>query len=102
MANSLGSNGQFLSGQLQVSTAGTAEAIVTSGKVLWNWVKIVAQKTNTGQVYVGGSDVASTTNDGMDAKQELILFSQVGFDLSDIYVDVDTNGEGIDIYAWVE
>ena len=78
-------------------TAGTAVALSATQRV--KSLTIRAKAGNTGQVYVGGSDVSSTTNDGLDAG-ESVDFEAVGWlDLADVYIDVDTNGEGVDFYA---
>ena len=87
----------ILSAEAIVTTAGTAVALSASRRV--RSVSIRAKAGNTGQIYVGGSDVDSTVNDGLDAS-ESISFDSVGWmDLADIYVDADTNGEGVDFYA---
>ena len=101
MANSLASKGSILVGSKTVTAAGTAEALLTTGRTVWPWIKIKAKNGNTGQVYIGGSDVDSNTHEGLDANDEVIFFSRYGFELSDIYIDVDTNDEGVDLYAWV-
>ena len=95
------SDGRFISGEKTVTTAGTAEALLTSGKTIWPWVKIITKTGNTGNVYIGGGDVASTTNDGFPKDKELVLFNRRGFDLSKMFIDVDTNGEGVDLYVWL-
>jgi hypothetical protein len=102
MANSItASRGILLSGAKTVTTAGTAEALASSG--LYASVAIKAKNGNTGQVYVGGSDVASSTNGGLSPGDRLVIAPSRGHivDLSDTYIDVDTNGEGVDIYALV-
>ena len=87
----------ILSGEAFVTTGGTAVALSASRRV--RSVSIRAKAGNTGQVYVGGSDVDSTVNDGLDAG-ESISFDSVGWmDLADIFIDADTNGEGVDFYA---
>jgi len=97
MANSVGSRGVFISGEKTVTTAGTAEALGTG---LYRAVVIRAKAANTGQVYVGGSDVDSNTNEGLDAGDTLSMESERHeLDLSQIFIDVDTNGEGVDFYA---
>ena len=96
MANSEGP--VFLSGEKTVAVAGTAEALVAASQRVKSLV-IVAKKANTNQVYLGGSDVASTTNDGLDAAESLTIEAVGWLDLANIYLDVDTNGEGIDFYA---
>jgi len=97
MAESIAANGNILSGEKTVTTTGTAEAL--RGAVIVRALTIIAKAANTNQVYVGGSDVATTTNDGLDAGQALVLESDKGIDLSTVFLDVDTNGEGVDYYA---
>jgi hypothetical protein len=80
-----------------VATSGTAEALSESQRV--RSVTIIAKGGNTGNVYVGGSDVATTANDGLPAGDTLEIESANWLDLNDIYIDVDTNGEGVDYYA---
>lgn len=91
----------FISGEKTVSATGTAEALVAATQKAWS-VTIIAKAGNTNQLYVGGSDVATTTNDGLDAGESITLTvhqGQPAFDLNDIFLDVDTNGEGCDFYA---
>ena len=80
-----------------VSAAGTAEALAATQRV--KSITVVAKTANTGQVYVGGSDVASSTNAGLAPGDALEIPAESWLDLADIFVDVDTNGEGVDIYA---
>ena len=98
MANSIGSSGSFISGSQTVSSAGTAVALETSFR-LCRTVTITAKSANTGQVYIGGSDVASSTNSGLDAGQGIEIIHENGLDMSDIYIDVGTNDDGVDFYA---
>jgi hypothetical protein len=100
MANSLGSRGVFLSGEKAITTSGTAEALASSVD-LYASIVIIAKTGNTNQVYVGGSDVSTSTNDGLDAGDALEIkpARAHGLDLAQIYLDVDTNGEGVDFYA---
>ena len=87
----------IIASEKTVTAAGTAEALASAQRV--RSVTIIAKTTNTGQVYVGGSDVASTTNDGLNPGDELEIPADNWLDLADLYVDVDTNGEGVDFYA---
>jgi hypothetical protein len=87
----------LLSSEKTVAAAGTAETLHTGQRV--TQVTIIAKVANTGQVYVGGSDVASTTNDGLDAGDSLEITANGWLDLKDVYIDADTNGEGVDFYA---
>ena len=95
MANSKGDN--LLSGEKTVAAAGTAEAL--AGEDFVQAITIIAKATNTGQVYIGASDVDSSTNDGLDAG-EVIAFDVVGsMNLAKVFIDSDVNGEGVDFYA---
>ena len=87
----------IVSGEKTVTAAGTAEAIAVAKRV--KSIVIIAKAGNTGQVYVGGSDIASTTNDGLDAGETLSIEAVGWMDLAGIFLDVDTNGEGVDFYA---
>ena len=96
MANSTGNSGRMISGAKAVSSAGTAEAL---GSGIFKALTIIPKVANTGQVYVGGSDVASGTNDGLDAGDTLVLADGRGVSLASVYIDVDTSGEGVDFYG---
>ena len=87
----------FTSGEKTITAAGTAEALSTASRI--KSVVIIAKAGNTGQVYVGGSDVTTSTNDGLDAGETLSIEAHGWLDLANIYIDVDTNGEGVDFYA---
>ena len=87
----------LVSSEKTVSASGTAEALSSSQRV--KSVTIIAKSGNTGQVYVGGSDVATATNDGLDSGDAIEVNAESWMDLADIYLDVDTNGEGVDYYG---
>lgn len=86
------------SGEKTVTSAGTAVALVAATRHARS-VVIVAKDGNTGQVYVGGSDVASTTNDGLAPGDALTISPATALDLADLYIDSDIAGEGVDYYA---
>jgi hypothetical protein len=88
----------LLASEKTVATAGQAEALFSSSQRVRS-LTIIAKSGNTGQVYIGGSDVASTTNDGLASCGALEIPTGNWLDLSDIYIDVDVNGEGVDFYA---
>ena len=88
----------LLSGQKLVATAGTAEALVASARRVKR-LQIVALSSNTKPVYVGGADVASTTNGGLTASGSISLEAEGWMDLKAIYVDADVDGEGVDFYG---
>ena len=98
MANSIASKGVFLSGSKTVDANGTAEAL---GSGVYGSVTIIAKTGNTGKVFVGGSDVANSTNEGLAAGAAIEISRSKGhvIDLSDIYIDVGTNDDGVDFYA---
>ncbi len=90
MANSEGP--VLLAGEKTVATAGTAEPLVATSQRVKSLV-VIAKKANTNQVYLGGADVAATTNDGLDAAETITIAAVGWLDLADIYLDVDTNEE---------
>jgi hypothetical protein len=96
MANSKSADGALLSGEKAVASAGTAEALGTG---IYHSLTIIAKSDNTGQVYVGGSDVASSTNDGLDSLDVITFTSEKGIDLAKVYIDSGTSGDGVDFYA---
>lgn len=86
----------LISGAKTVTTAGTRVQLVTASQRVTSLV-IIAKIANTGKLFVGGDDVASTTNGGMNAADALSLPGPL--DLKDVYLDVSVNGEGADFYA---
>ena len=78
-------------GAKTVSTAGTQVALASS-QVITHGVRIKALAGNTNNVYVGDSSVSSTTGIVLDAGEEIFL--QIA-NLATVYIDVDTNGEGV-------
>ena len=88
----------LLSGEKTVAVAGTAEAMVGAAQRVKS-VVIIAKSGNTNRVYVGGSDVASTTNGGLGAGESITIEAVGWLDLSDVFLDVGVNGEGVDFYA---
>ncbi len=87
----------IMAGEKTVAAAGTAEALSSTKRV--KALTVVAKGGNTGQVYVGGSDVSSSTNDGLDARESVSFEAEGWMDLADIYVDCGVDGEGVDFYA---
>lgn len=86
-----------------VAAAGTAEAI-TATSIITPSVTIQAKAGNTNNIYVGDSTVDSTngliltpgdvfTLEGEDRGGK----GRDEFMLTDIFIDADTNGEGVDI-----
>lgn len=86
-------------GAKAVTAAGTGEKLVATS-TLAAWVCIQAKEANTTAVFVGDSSVDKTSSPQitLDAGESLIIAPTEGFDLdlSTIYVDATTNGEGVD------
>lgn len=83
-----------LSGQKAVTAHGTAVALGT--QAINGPLMVKALLANTNNVYVGNDgagDVTSANGMQLDAG-EVIIFSYVG-NLSSIYIDSDTDGEGV-------
>lgn len=91
---------------VNVTTAGTAVPLASS-ETLVNKVIIEAKAANTNNIYLGGSSVSATNGITLDAAQvrELEGGSIDGntdmIDLSTVYIDADTNGEGVKIMTIV-
>jgi hypothetical protein len=89
-----------------VAAAGTQERITTSGKQA-SKIWVTALGANTNPVFVGNADVSSTNFLAyLTAGQSVTLscadfgLAQATFSLSDIWLDVTTNGEGASIGYW--
>ena len=86
------------SGGKNVTTSGTAVPLTTTEKLVYS-VRIVAKSTNGGNIYVADSTVDKTTN----PQNPILALESVEFaakesfriDLNDIYIDADSNGEGV-------
>ena len=79
-----------------VTTSGTAEALASSTSC--KKVLIKAKSTNTGKVYVGNSSVSSS-NTAIELEAEDAFEMEID-NLNKIYLDVDTNGEGVKFNYW--
>lgn len=88
----------LLSSAKTVVSAGTAEALSATSQRA-KTVTIVAKAGNTGQVYVGGPDVAPTTNGGLAPGDGIVIPAVTWLDLAEVYIDADVSGEGVDFYA---
>ncbi len=81
-------------GRKTVAVAGTAEALAASTAILAVTVK--ALRTNTNNIYVGTSSVTSA-NGFVLSRGSSVSFA---FDnLADIFINADTNGEGVTYLA---
>lgn len=100
MANSWGGGGMIYNGERVVTTAGAEVRLVDqTGPILLRTVTIVAKDNNTGRIYIGGSDVASSTNRGLAAGDSVTYSSDKGINLAEVWVDSSVNGDGVDFYC---
>ena len=88
----------MIASEKTITASGTAEALVAASTRVKS-VLLIAKAGNTGQVYVGGSTVDTSTNDGLDAGESITVQALEFFNLTELFLDVDTNGEGVDFYA---
>ncbi len=84
-------------GNAAVTTAGTAVPL-SATKVMANWILIQPKPTNTGKIYLAGSDVSSTVGVQMSVGDADVVWPSAttnAYDLSTIYIDASVNGEGV-------
>ncbi len=85
-----------------VTTAGTRVALASS-RTLASWATVQAKQANAGAVYIG--DVTVTNGSGavighrLDnmASKQLDQPSSGYLDLSQVYIDADTSGDGVSV-----
>ncbi|KKM00680.1 hypothetical protein LCGC14_1801990 [marine sediment metagenome] len=83
---------------VNVTTAGTAVPL-SATRIVAGWVFLQAKTANTGKIYVGESDVSSTSKmvelsatDGFTFPDNAVPSM---YDLKDIYIDASVSGEGV-------
>ena len=82
-------------GQTYVTTAGTQGALASS-QAITHSVTIMAQASNSGNIFIGNSSVSSTNGYILDAGDTIEL--QIA-NLATVYVDSSVNGEGVHYIA---
>lgn len=97
MANSIA--GSLITGYQAVASAGTAVALAADNGKRYKTFTIIAETDNSGRIFVGGSDVDSSTNSGLAAGATLSLVSSHGWLLSELYIDSAQNDDGVDFYG---
>lgn len=87
---------ELVSAQVVVATAGTAVQLATTNVALKWGVLIKALIGNTNDAYVGNvsNDVTAANGFELNAAEEVFL---PVMNLHDVWLDVDTNGEGVSI-----
>lgn len=83
-------------GSKTVTTAGTAERLTTTATPCLR-VIVTGKELNAGQVYIGGSTIATGRGIPLAPLQATVLDID---DVSAIYVDADNNGDGV-TYAYL-
>lgn len=98
------SNETLNTGQRNVTTAGTAVALVASSTPCIE-VLIQAKRTNTGRIYIGGSGVLNNDTNGVvlqpvaDPGQPLSIQLSAQ-NLNQIYINSTVNGDGVTYIYW--
>ena len=91
---------KLTTGSKTVTAAGTRERLVAvASNVSAKAVSIIAKESNTGLVYVGDDTIASTNSPDLNPGDAVQVNAEEPFNLSDIYLDVSVNGEGVDYCA---
>lgn len=90
-----GFHGAPITGQKNVTTAGTAVQITTTNTGI-HTVVVRAKIANTGKIYVGASTVSSTT--GLELGPGDAITVTTG-NLANIYLDCSVSGEGVTYLA---
>lgn len=93
---------RFICGQESVAVAGTAQALDTAARRV-SAVMIIAHDNNTGRIFVGGSDVDSSTQRGLAAGESVSLggAEEPPFNIGEVFIDSSVSGEGVDFYATI-
>jgi len=95
-AEALSNRGTLATGQVSVGSAGTAEALATDQPVPDGTpVAIRANSDNATPVYIGDSSVTASIGIELTAGDGITLNIN---DVSEIYVDADTSGDGV---SWI-
>lgn len=85
------------SGSKTVAAAGARERLASS-RTPACWVNVQALQDNSGDVYIGGNNVAPTVGNYI-LTGDSQFFPPVGdvmiYDLHEMWIDVETNGEGV-------
>jgi len=95
-------------GIVDVPAAGTRVRLTTSTTPC-KWLRFRNVEGNTGETYVGGASVASTTGwtlwAGVDSVDSTLTLDPGAYggtlDLKDFYVDAATNGDDVEYFAIV-
>lgn len=89
-------------GTQAIASAGTAEQLIGSTRRKVKSITLMAYSGNTGQIFYGGSDVDSSTQNGLDAGETVTINApdNAAFDASEIWIDSGTSSDGADFVAY--
>jgi hypothetical protein len=82
----------IVNGKKTVTTATTAEALGATANIPSGEIRIKAEATNTGIIYVGNASVAAANGFELAAGEELVL--KVA-DLASVYIDASVSTDGV-------
>lgn len=97
----------YYSSRKTLTTSGVPEPL-TPIQVKTSWIELVADITNSGLVYIGGSTTTKGTGNGLNKDYqgiplypgEWLLFRWMDaynpYDLHTIYMDADNDGDSVD------
>lgn len=81
----------LVAGAKTVTTAGTRVQLVASSTACTKII-MTAEDDNTGKIYYGGSTVSSSVGDYLFPAQKITLEID---DVNKVYIDAETNGDGV-------
>jgi hypothetical protein len=85
-----------------VTLAGSREALKSASFVIRGEFDVFAKSSNTGSVYLGGSDVTSSTGVELVPARSIRLGVPGEYtDLSKVFVDAANNGEGVEVICMI-
>ncbi len=91
---------KITTGAKTVTAAGTRERLIAvASNVSIKSLTVAAKQSNTGAVYLGADDVASTNTPQLDPGDAIPIEGTEPFNLSDVYIDAEISGEGVDYVA---
>ena len=91
-------SGILKDGSATVAAHGTRVPLSATAKTMANWITFYAKAGNSGNIYIGGSTVSSTSGAIMGQGDAFVTWPMVAFnayDLNQIYIDSDNDGEGV-------
>ena len=84
-------------GNADVTTGGTAVPLSTTPQYIEE-VTIQAKSTNTGSIYIGTTDDMDSTDFGIEIEAKAIAILKPK-DITDLWIDAETDGEGVTFIA---